>query len=234
MFGAVVTLFGFFGLAIIPFTYLLSYLFKSASYATNLTLVTNFLLGVTLLMVSFILDRLDDTRDTNTSLKFIWRFSPLFCLGNGLLALSISDIQSNFGRSSGTPSALDLDLIGYDLLYLAIEAVVFFLLTIGTEVVLATPALRSYFKRPSWPFLKPAIKVSAELADTDSDVLAEAKRDASSELIRLESLRKVYPGGKVAVRGLSFGLPQGSCFGFLGINGGGKVRVLFTYSRTFP
>jgi ABC-type multidrug transport system ATPase subunit len=39
-------------------------------------------------------------------------------------------------------------------------------------------------------------------------------------------LRKVYAGGKVAVRGLSYGVPVGEVFGFLGINGAGKTSTL--------
>ena len=42
----------------------------------------------------------------------------------------------------------------------------------------------------------------------------------------LQELRQVYKGGKVAVKGLSFGVPIGQCFGFLGINGAGKTSAL--------
>ena len=36
----------------------------------------------------------------------------------------------------------------------------------------------------------------------------------------------MYPGGKQAVKSLSFGIPIGQCFGFLGINGAGKTTTL--------
>merc|ERR1719454_389135 len=53
---------------------------------------------------------------------------------------------------------------------------------------------------------------------------------AVSDIILLQQLRKVYrtPEGtpKIAVKGLSFGLPKGECFGFLGINGAGKTSTL--------
>ena len=67
-------------------------------------------------------------------------------------------------------------------------------------------------------------------SEEDVDVLAEAERVKSGasreqhDVVRLDELRKVYPVGngaqpKVAVRGLSFGIARGECFGFLGING---------------
>jgi ATP-binding cassette, subfamily A (ABC1), member 3 len=42
----------------------------------------------------------------------------------------------------------------------------------------------------------------------------------------LQEIRKVYDSGKQAVRGVSFGVPLGQCFGFLGINGAGKTTTL--------
>ncbi len=42
----------------------------------------------------------------------------------------------------------------------------------------------------------------------------------------LQDIRKVYPGGKQAVKSLTFGIPIGQCFGFLCINGAGKTTTL--------
>jgi ABC-type multidrug transport system ATPase subunit len=52
--------------------------------------------------------------------------------------------------------------------------------------------------------------------------------------IEVEELRKVYPGGKTAVDGLSFSVGTGEIFGLLGPNGSGKtttVRILVTLLR---
>ncbi|KUF88199.1 ABC transporter A family member 1 [Phytophthora nicotianae] len=66
--------------------------------------------------------------------------------------------------------------------------------------------------------------------EIDEDVEKEAVRVASGgadgDAVKLAGLRKVYPGGKVAVRDLSFGLKRGECFGFLGINGAGKTTTM--------
>ncbi len=39
---------------------------------------------------------------------------------------------------------------------------------------------------------------------------------------------------KVAVQNLSFGIPKGECYGFLGINGAGKTTTLSILSAEFP
>ena len=52
-----------------------------------------------------------------------------------------------------------------------------------------------------------------------------------SALVEVEGLRKVYPDGTEAVRGIDFAVAEGEFFGFLGPNGAGKsttIKVLIT------
>jgi ABC-type multidrug transport system ATPase subunit len=52
-----------------------------------------------------------------------------------------------------------------------------------------------------------------------------------SDIINVENLVKVYPGGTRAVDGISFSVSEGEFFGFLGPNGAGKsttIQVLTT------
>ena len=51
--------------------------------------------------------------------------------------------------------------------------------------------------------------------------------------ILVKDLKKMYPGGKYAVRGVSIGIPNGECFGLLGINGAGKSTTLSMLSGEF-
>ena len=53
------------------------------------------------------------------------------------------------------------------------------------------------------------------------DVLAEEERVRSgaateTSVILVNDIKKVYPSGKYAVKGLSLGIPNGECFGLLG------------------
>merc|ERR1711871_1847937 len=54
-----------------------------------------------------------------------------------------------------------------------------------------------------------------------------------NSVILVEDLKKMYRGGKFAVRGVSLGIPNGECFGLLGINGAGKSSTLSMLSGEF-
>lgn len=57
----------------------------------------------------------------------------------------------------------------------------------------------------------------------------EAARVAAgdnNDPVRLLNLRKVYRSGHVAVKDLSFSVPEGQVFGFLGVNGAGKTTTM--------
>ncbi|KAG3081260.1 hypothetical protein JG687_00006803 [Phytophthora cactorum] len=222
-FSAIVLLFILFGLAICPFTYCLSYFFKEHASAQTYIIMINFLLGVVLMVVSFILDVVSESSsDANKVLKFFWRLSPLFNLGSALLNQCLSEIGAAFGRTSGTISPFKMDVMGWELLYLALDSIVFFTVAVGIDFLL------------SFPKIKAAIFKDPVLNDTpyeeDEDVAREAERvrsgGADGDAVKLLGIRKIYKGNKVAVRNLSFGLPKGECFGYLGINGAGKTTTM--------
>ncbi|KAL3659652.1 hypothetical protein V7S43_015327 [Phytophthora oleae] len=226
-FPAVILLFLLFGLAICPFTYCLSFLFKEHASAQMYTIVFNFAIGVILMITSFILDMVESTSDANSVLKFLWRFSPLFNLGNGLMSMVTNDVDSVQYSEDGTTSPFSGDVMGWELLYLALTAIGFSGLTLYID----------YSK--TFARTKDDTNDSVgENQEIDEDVQKEADRlargDADGDAVKLVGLRKIYPGGKVAVRNLSFGLKRGECFGFLGINGAGKTTTMKMLTGDVP
>ncbi|KAG7395247.1 hypothetical protein PHYBOEH_004021 [Phytophthora boehmeriae] len=225
-FIAVIVLVLAFGLAICPHAYCWSYVFTDPASSQTYMILINFVLGLALMVVSFVMQVIDSTESADKALRFIWRLSPLFCLGRGLLNLTIVEITQTGGAEADEELSRDpfaLENTGYEIIYLLLDAVLYFILAVAIDYALTFPKFKSALSKD------PDIPVVYE--DIDEDVGAEVDRvatgGADTDTIRLQNLRKVYPkGGKVAVKDVSFGLKQGECFGFLGINGAGKTTTL--------
>lgn len=110
---------------------------------------------------------------------------------------------------------------GQGMVYLAVEFVVFFVLTILVE--------RHYWVKNA--------KVDVAMTQQehkDSDVAEEVKRveqHLKDQAIAVSHVWKVYPGTKKvppveACRDITFGVQHGDCFGLLGPNGAGKTSIL--------
>ncbi|TYZ60931.1 hypothetical protein PybrP1_004334 [[Pythium] brassicae (nom. inval.)] len=210
---AVLSLFFLFGGAIAPWTYLMSHIMKDPGACLLYTVMLNFFLGLLLMITSYSLDSLESTQEANSVLIFLWRCSPLFSLGNGLLRVIVADIEALYGLSRVAKSAFSAEVAGYEIAYLAIECPVFFVLVLAVDWV---------------------------QTEDDEDVVKEAQRVArmqetptfagggtdGNDVVQLLALQKTYPNGKRAVADLSFGLARGECFGFLGINGAGKTTTM--------
>jgi len=221
--GATILLFVSYGTAVAPFTYVLSYAFKSHSTAQIMTLIIN-LLCVILLLASFVMQQISATCPADSYLRFAYRLLPGYALGNGLIQLSLLKelpfLESNCGQLSvlervmRTYTPFSLEAAGYPIIYMLAESVVYFALAVGIDVLLSYPVIKAR--------LLPDKDVQDKPYEEDDDVVAEAARvdagRAASDTIVLQHLRKVYAGGKLAVKNLTFGVPQGEVFGFLGIN----------------
>ncbi|KAI3949646.1 hypothetical protein MKW92_026942 [Papaver armeniacum] len=236
-----------FGLAIASSTYCLTFFFSEHSSAQNVVLLVHFFTGLILMMVSFVMGIIESTKTANSILKNFFRLSPGFCFADGLASLALRRQGMKLGSGDGI---LDWNVTGASICYLGVESIVFFLLTIGLEVVpshkLASITMRDWWRRfkqfrsnPSNSSYEPLLNSSSDTPahDNERDIDVQAERDrvlsgsVDKAIIYLRNLRKVYPGGrnvgpKVAVHSLTFSVQEGECFGFLGTNGAGKTTTL--------
>jgi ATP-binding cassette subfamily A (ABC1) protein 1 len=232
-FVGVVVLFLLYGWAITSFTYMASYYFSTASNAQIAMILFSFVFGVLGMVVSFVLQIINETTcNINKQLMFALRLFPGFSLGKGLLNIAIGrngleayPCYDNIGGRFEDASPFILDIIGWEVLYLAVTGVLYLLIAIGIDTALSYPSFKAYVMNDP--------KVDDSPYDVDEDVAMEVRRvesgAADDEVIVLKGLRKAYPPAaapKLAVKELSFGIPKGECFGFLGINGAGKSSTL--------
>jgi ATP-binding cassette subfamily A (ABC1) protein 3 len=240
--AATFLLFFLYGPAVASFTYLMSFLFTSHSTAQLVTMFFNFLTGLCLMVVSFVLTTINSTESLAVDLRYLFRLFPSFCLGDGLTQMALCDNGKdcpNIGREGydfdATVSPFHWNIVGANLTFLAVEAVVYFLMALMTEYSLTFPSLLA------WLHSVDDSKFDKSTVVDDEDVAMERVRvdtgGADGDVVRIADMRKVFNtaiGQKVAVNCLSFGIPKGECFGFLGINGAGKTTTLSILSGEFP
>ncbi|KAL6987169.1 Phospholipid-transporting ATPase abca1 [Sarracenia purpurea var. burkii] len=236
-----------YGLAIASSTYCLTFFFSEHTMAQNVVLLVHLFTGLILMVISFIMGMIDTLTNVNSFLKNFFRLSPGFCFADGLASLAL--LRQGMKDGSGD-RYLDWNVTGASICYLAAEGIIFYLLTLGLELVpphkitLGTveecwKSMRKAFQRTSSSYTEPLLESSSKHGalelDDDDDVRAERNRVLSGStdnaIIYLRNLRKVYHGwnshgSKVAVHSLTFAVQEGECFGFLGTNGAGKTTTL--------
>ena len=120
--------------------------------------------------------------------------------------------------------------IGRSLVFLAIQGFVYFviLFLIESRALQITYHVLFYRNDKTKKVDMPRSD-SATIVHEDCDVARERHRIASSAVVREESLvlqeLTKYYGTMLAVDRISVGIPQGECFGLLGINGAGKTTT---------
>ena len=229
--GPTIGLLILFGGAISGFTYLLSFLFSTPSGAQIATIFLVFILGLILTIIGLVLRQIPATSEVYINIiRYIFALFPPFALGDGLQNMAL--IQSlSFRELPGGQlyKPLDWNITGLNLTFLAWETVVYLGLTILYEYMSEIPSLQGGCISQTLPPVDENLK--------DDDVLAEEQRLASGtadgESIVVKDFKKIYPGGKYAVKGVSLGIPTGECFGLLGINGAGKSTALNMLSGEF-
>ncbi|XP_069124776.1 phospholipid-transporting ATPase ABCA3-like [Argopecten irradians] len=277
----ILLLFLLYGWAMLPFMYLLSFLFSQPATGYVWLTMFNIIAGVaTLLAVGILAIPQLNLEDLSHALEWVFLvLLPNYCLAQGL-----SDYYANHeylgicpnitaycpifpnpccGATTGScgPSGCvyyrdnylswEQGGIGRMLVFMAIQGVVYFSMIILLESGLSlrfryllghrdqprgrsdsetTPLL---IQQPNTP--RAQLYTESSLVQEDTDVATERARLANTNTAQLcwenslviKELTKYY-GKKLAVDRISVGIPQGECFGLLGINGAGKTTTFKT------
>uniref|UniRef100_A0A8C4NQE0 P-type phospholipid transporter n=1 Tax=Dicentrarchus labrax TaxID=13489 RepID=A0A8C4NQE0_DICLA len=205
-----------YGWSITPLMYPASFFFKIPSTAYVVLTSVNILIGINGSVSTFVLELFgsNEIGGINDILKNVFLIFPHFCLGRGLIDMvknqAMADALERFGENRFR-SPLAWDMVGKNLFAMAIEGLIFFVITVLIQY-------RFCFKA-RWP-----------IGEEDEDVARERQRILSgagqSDILELRQLTKIYKRKqKPAVDRLCVGIPPGECFGLLGVNGAGKTST---------
>lgn len=189
---ATILLLFFFGCAITSFTYLVSYLFKTPSGAQVSCIILNFLLGFVLSSIGFFL-RASQTNGYTSFLRYLFSIFPAFAFSDGMTNLALISVISSI--ESAKYSALDMQISGVSITFLALESVIYLLIVIFIEYLTLDPTFKAMRMK-----LSKTVIPSDDKNVRDGDVTAEELRVLNqddlkeSSSIFIKDFKKVYPG----------------------------------------
>uniref|UniRef100_A0A3B4USY8 P-type phospholipid transporter n=1 Tax=Seriola dumerili TaxID=41447 RepID=A0A3B4USY8_SERDU len=213
-----------YGWSITPLMYPASFFFKIPSTAYVVLTSVNILIGINGSISTFVMELFGNNEigGINDILKNVLLIFPHFCLGRGLIDMvknqAMADALERFGENRFR-SPLEWDMVGKNLFAMAVEGVVFFIITVLIQY-------RFCIK----PRAVSKLTKLGALGEEDEDVARERQRIVNGlghgDILELRQLTKVFKRKqKPAVDRLCVGIPPGECFGLLGVNGAGKTTT---------
>ncbi|XP_067375140.1 phospholipid-transporting ATPase ABCA1-like isoform X2 [Channa argus] len=221
-----------YGWSITPLMYPASFVFNIPSTAYVVLTSVNILIGINGSIATFVMELFGNNEigGINDILKNVLLIFPHFCLGRGLIDMvknqAMADALERFGENRFR-SPLQWDMVGKNLFAMAVEGVVFFIITVLIQY-------RFCIKPRMCPLFlcRPISKLTklGPLSEEDEDVARERQRIVHGlghgDILELRELTKVFKRKqKPAVDRLCVGIPPGECFGLLGVNGAGKTTT---------
>merc|ERR1711871_1278666 len=223
-----------FGSSMTGATYLLSYIFKQPSMAQICTIFVVFITGLVLGIVGIVLRIIPDTRDEYKDyIQYLLCLFPPFALADGLHNMALITVWSNIEKGGKAYKVSDWRITGLHMMMMGWETFVYLGAVILIDLIGSQPQTKRLMecRTGSLPAVDETLK-DEDVTEQEQEVASGAVNPDNS-VILVEGLKKMYRGGKFAVRGVSLGIPNCECFGLLGINGAGKSSTLSMLSGEF-
>ncbi|KAL7744177.1 hypothetical protein ACLKA6_009151 [Drosophila palustris] len=228
--------------AVLPYTYLISFLFKEPATGFARNSIFNILAGLALFVVVLVMSlEALDTNETAKKISLVVRVIPHFSLASGLnKAYTYKVTQAACEKVNSLPPILVCELVPqccnvapffgfkypgvlFELTYMVITGVVCFIVLIIGEMGLINELIYLLRKR--------TIKAPPPPANVDDDVERERQRilnmnpdEVAAKNLVLNRVTKYYDNF-LAVNQVSLCVGAVECFGLLGVNGAGKTTT---------
>ncbi|EWS72165.1 ABC transporter family protein (macronuclear) [Tetrahymena thermophila SB210] len=225
-----VILFIFYGLSLIPFTYLFSFLHSDYGNAQIIQFFIHFMIGGVGAVIVAILRFYESTHSVGVIIAWVLRIFPSFAVYDGfnnIASRKFTQLQENLNEE---PSQVDFNVMGADLMFLILSFILFIGLIILIEKYRNRKSVFDSNIQDKYPYVKP------NYVDSDVEEEISVLQDSNPKdfTVLVRNLRKVFPptGGsstekpKIAVDNLNFGVKTGDVFCFLGVNGAGKTTTM--------
>lgn len=126
---------------------------------------------------------------------------------------------------------INTNAVGEELLYMAADSVLYFILIMLVEYGVIAKLYDYIIREVLWKIISNQVQRHT----LDDDVMKEEDRvdgqmkasiqQNDDDIMLVHNLVKRYTRNFVAVKGVSFGVASGECFGLLGVNGAGKTTT---------
>ncbi|CAG9311641.1 unnamed protein product [Blepharisma stoltei] len=228
VYGATWGLFLLYGVAICPFTYACSFVYKSYSIAQFFTFIYHLITGAIFATLTWTLRIISETtRDISDVLEWPFRiFSPTFCFSFGIMNISNREAYQSAYKESNIRGPLDWQIAGADICFLCLHAVVSLIMIFVIEWASTVQWFRKIGSARD-----PGENEYKQDDDVERVKKEAAETDANSVAVKVAGLRKVYGNFfnktqvKIAIQEISFVVPFQECFALLGVNGAGKTST---------
>ncbi|XP_022275690.1 phospholipid-transporting ATPase ABCA3-like isoform X4 [Canis lupus baileyi] len=243
-------IFMLFGWAVIPFTYLISFLFSSHTSAYIKLVMFQYCAGVFSVILNVIVTEISGQKPSESLLLNSLMVIPIHNFGMSIskyydnqetkIVCSSANIPAFVNCSKAITEmnvySLEDDAIGRYLIAMAVTGFIFFLLIFLLETTswkVRTFVYRYIFFEIYKKFNKDRVSKELSGESEDDDVqhernrILEQPRELLNFTVLIKELTKIYftYPAVLAVRNISLGIQKKECFGLLGLNGAGKTTT---------